>query len=94
VSGPAHPATLATRNNLDYWTGQADEVSRQLDDLGERTPEAVTTATQKVITEFDRSGEWLLGKETYWRTASGRRSVGRPDTDVVSLDVAPEEDRS
>ena len=33
------------------------EVSRQLEELGERTHEAVTAATQKVISEFDRFGE-------------------------------------
>jgi DNA topoisomerase VI subunit B len=66
-----------------------DEVSRQLEELGERTREAVSTATQKVIAEFDRFGETLLGKETYWQTASGRRSVTRPDPDVVTLDVQP-----
>lgn len=59
------------------------EVSRQLEELGERTREAVSAATQKVIAEFDRFGESLLGKETYWQTASGRRAVTRPDTDVV-----------
>jgi chromosome segregation ATPase len=64
-----------------------DEVSRQLEELGERTREAVNTATQKVIAEFDRFGETLLGKETYWQTASGRRSITRPDPDVVTLDV-------
>jgi hypothetical protein len=59
------------------------EVSRQLEELGERTQEAVSAATQKVIAEFDRFGESLLGKETYWQTASGRRAVTPPDTDVV-----------
>jgi hypothetical protein len=33
------------------------EVSRHLEELGERTGEAVTAATQKVIAEFDRFGE-------------------------------------
>jgi hypothetical protein len=70
------------------------EVSRQLEDLGERTREAVSTATQKVIAEFDRFGESLLGKETYWQTASGRRAVTRPDPDVVTLDVQPGDDRA
>jgi chromosome segregation ATPase len=70
------------------------EVSRQLEELGERTSEAVSTATQKVIAEFDRFGESLLGKETYWQTASGRRSVTRPDTDVVTLDVQPGDDNA
>jgi Glu-tRNA(Gln) amidotransferase subunit E-like FAD-binding protein len=65
------------------------EVSRQLEELGERTGEAVNAATQKVIAEFDRFGESLLGKETYWQTASGRRAVTRPDTDVVRLDIPP-----
>ena len=65
------------------------EVSHQLEELGERTREAISTATQKVIAEFDRFGESLLGKETYWQTASGRRSVTRPDTDVVALDIEP-----
>jgi Sec-independent protein translocase protein TatA len=68
-----------------------EEVSRQLDELEERTREAIIAATQKVLADFDRFGESLLGKETYWQTASGRRSVPRPDTDVVSLDVQPDE---
>ena len=67
------------------------EVSGQLGELGERTSEAVSAATQKVIAEFDRFGESLLGKETYWQKASGRRAAQRPDTDVVSLDVQPSE---
>jgi hypothetical protein len=67
------------------------EVSRQLAELGERTSEAVTAATQKVIAEFDRFGESLLGKETYWQRASGRRAVPRPDPDVVTLDPRPED---
>jgi hypothetical protein len=70
------------------------EVSRQLEELGERTSEAVAAATQKVIAEFDRFGESLLGKETYWQTASGRRAVTRPDTDVVTLDVQPRDDKT
>ena len=69
------------------------EVSRQLEELGEQTNAAITAATQKVVAEFDRFGEALLGKETYWQTASGRRSATRPDTDVVTLDVQPSEDK-
>jgi phage protein D len=69
------------------------EVSRQLDELDERTREAITAATQKVVAEFDRFGESLLGKEAYWQRASGRRSAARPDTDVLTLDVGPEEDK-
>ena len=69
------------------------EVSRQLDELGERTGEAITAATQKVIAEFDRFGESLLGKETYWQKASGRRSAARPDTDVVPPGVLPGEEK-
>jgi hypothetical protein len=65
------------------------EVSRQLEELGERTREAVSVATQKVIAEFDRFGESLLGKETYWQTASGRRAVTPPDTDVVPPGIQP-----
>jgi len=68
------------------------EVSRQLDELGERTAEAITASTQKVIAEFDRFGESLLGKETYWQKASGRRSAARPDTDVVPPGVLPGEE--
>ena len=68
------------------------EVSRQLADLGERTSEAVTAATQKVIAEFDRFGESLLGKEAYWQKASGRRAATRPDTDVVPPGILPGED--
>jgi len=70
-----------------------DEVSRQLEELGERTREAITAATQKVIAEFDRFGESLLGKEAYWQKASGRRAATRPDTDVLALDVRPGEDK-
>ena len=70
------------------------EVTRQLEELSERTHEAVSAATQKVIAEFDRFGESLLGKETYGQTASGRRSVARPDTDVVALDVQPGDDNA
>ncbi len=70
------------------------EVSRQLEELDERTRDAITAATQKVIAEFDRFGESLLGKEAYWQKASGRRAATRPDTDVVALDVQPGEDKS
>jgi hypothetical protein len=69
------------------------EVSRQLEVLSERTQEAISAATQKVIAEFDRFGESLLGKEAYWQRASGRRSATRPDTDVVTLDVQPDQDK-
>jgi chromosome segregation ATPase len=70
------------------------EVSRQLEELGERTGEAITAATQKVIAEFDRFGESLLGKETYWQKASGRRAVARPDTEVVPPGTLPSEEES
>jgi phage protein D len=70
------------------------EVSRQLDKLGERTCEAVTTATQKVIAEFDQFGEALLGKEAYWQKASGRRSATRPDTDVVPPGIVAGDDQA
>jgi methyl-accepting chemotaxis protein len=69
------------------------EVSRQLEELDERTRQAITAATQKVIAEFDRFGESLLGKEAYWQKASGRRAAARPDTDVVALDVQPDDDK-
>jgi len=69
------------------------EVSRQLEELGERTSEAITAATQKVISEFDRFGESLLGKEAYWQKASGRRAAARPDPDVLSSPgILPGED--
>ena len=71
----------------DEVTAQIEgEVSRQLTELDEQIRAAITAATQKVITEFDRFGESLLGKEIYWQRASGRRAVPRPDTDVVALD--------
>jgi hypothetical protein len=69
------------------------EVSRQLEELGERTGEAVTAATQKVIAEFDQFGEALLGKETYWQKASGRRSATRPDTDVIPPGIGASDDQ-
>ena len=69
------------------------EVSRQLEELGERTSEAITAATQKVIAEFDRFGESLLGKEAYWQKASGRRAAARPDTDVIPPSIMPSEDK-
>jgi len=68
------------------------EVSRQLEELGERTGEAITAATQKVIAEFDRFGESLLGKEAYWQKASGRRAAARPSTDVVPPGILPGEE--
>ena len=68
------------------------EVSRQMEELGERTGEAITAATQKVIAEFDRFGESLLGKEAYWQKASGRRAAARPGTDVVPPDIVPGEE--
>ena len=70
------------------------EVSRQLEELGERTSEAITAATQKVIAEFDRFGESLLGKEAYWQKASGRRAAARPDTDVIPPSIVPGEDQA
>jgi chromosome segregation ATPase len=70
------------------------EVSRQLEELGERTGDAVIAATQKVIAEFDRFGESLLGKEAYWQKASGRRAATRPDTDVVPSDILPGEEKT
>jgi chromosome segregation ATPase len=69
------------------------EVSRQLGELGERTGEAITAATQKVISEFDRFGESLLGKEAYWQKASGRRAAERPDSDVVPPGILPGEEK-
>jgi hypothetical protein len=69
------------------------EVSRQLEELGERTGEAIAAATQKVIAEFDRFGESLLGKETYWQKASGRRAAARPDTDVVPPGILSGEEK-
>ena len=69
------------------------EVSGQLEELGERTREAIVAATQKVISEFDRFGESLLGKETYWQKASGRRAATRPDTDVVPPGILSAEDQ-
>ena len=69
------------------------QVSRQLEELEQRTGEAVTAATQKVIAEFDRFGEALLGKEAYWQKASGRRAATRPDTDVIQLEVGPDQDK-
>lgn len=68
------------------------EVSRQLEELGEWTGKAIIAATQKVIAEFDRFGESLLGKETYWQRASGRRAAARPDTDVVPPGILPGEE--
>jgi hypothetical protein len=70
------------------------EVSRQLEELGEKTGEAVTAATQKVIAEFDRFGEALLGKEAYWQKASGRRSATRPDPDVIPPGIGADDDQS
>jgi hypothetical protein len=69
------------------------EVSGQLEELGERTGEAVAAARQKVIAEFDRFGEGLLGKETCGQKASGRRSATRPDTDVVPPGIGTGDDQ-
>ena len=55
------------------------EVSRQLEDLGERTSAAIKhVATQKVIAEFDRFGESLLGKETYWANGPAAGEQAQP----------------
>jgi hypothetical protein len=70
------------------------EVSQQLEVMSEQIGEAITAATQKVIADFDRFGESLLGKEAYWERASGRRSATRPDTDVVALDVQTGDDQA
>ena len=70
------------------------EMSRQLEELEERTSEAITAATQKVIAEFDRFGESLLGKEAYWQKASGRRAAARPDTEVVPPGTLPSEEET
>jgi hypothetical protein len=70
------------------------EVSRQLEVMSDQISEAITAATQKVIADFDRFGESLLGKEAYWERASGRRSATRPDTDVVALDVQTGDDQA
>jgi hypothetical protein len=67
------------------------EVSRQLTELRDRTQESIGAATQKVLAEFDRFGESLLGKEAYWQKASGRRAAKRPEKDVVNLDTHPGE---
>jgi hypothetical protein len=69
------------------------EVSRQLAEMSEQVAAAITAASQKVIADFDRFGESLLGKEAYWERASGRRSATRPDTDVAKLDVQTGEDK-
>jgi hypothetical protein len=69
------------------------EVARQLEELGKRTQEAIGTATDKVIDEFDRFGESLLGKQAYWEKVSGRRAAKRPDPDVLSMSP-PDEGRS
>jgi hypothetical protein len=84
----AHAATKDLRAQIQL------EVSRQLEELGERTSEAISAATQKVIAEFDRFGESLLGKETYWQKASGRRAVARPDTEVVPPGTLPSEEEN
>jgi hypothetical protein len=70
------------------------EVSQQLEVMSDQISEAITAATQKVIADFDRFGESLLGKEAYWERASGRRSATRPDTDVVALDVQTGDDQA
>ena len=63
------------------------EVTQQLDELAQRTAQAIDDATKKVISEFDAFGEALLGKQSYWEKASGRRSAKRPDPNIVTLDA-------
>jgi hypothetical protein len=53
-------------------------VSRQLEELSERTGEAVTAATQKVISEFDRFGESLLGKRPTGRKPAAAEPLRAP----------------
>jgi hypothetical protein len=61
------------------------EVDGQLAALRDQVAAAVTDATGRVVEEFDRFGEALLGKETYWARAAGRRSAPPPDGDVVTI---------
>jgi len=38
-------------------------------------------------------GVALRGQEAYGQLPSGRRAAARPDTDVVALDVRPDDDK-
>ena len=53
------------------------EVSRQLEELDGRTREAISAATQKVIAEFDRFGESLLGDRKSTRLNSSHITPSR-----------------
>ena len=55
------------------------EVDAALAHLETGTAAAITAAADQVTARFDRFGESLLGKDTYWLTAAGRRTQARPD---------------
>jgi Sec-independent protein translocase protein TatA len=84
-------AVREARAELEAATGDAvaariqAEVDTQLAALRDQVGAAVTDATAKVVEEFDRFGEALLGKETYWARAAGRRSAPPPEVSVPAV---------
>jgi Glu-tRNA(Gln) amidotransferase subunit E-like FAD-binding protein len=65
----------------DEVAGQVhSDVTRQLDEVRERTSEAVTAAAQKVIAEFDRLGNrcWATKHIGKRRVVDARPDVPRP----------------
>lgn len=62
----------------------AAEVDTRLTRLGEATEAATAAAVARVLAGFDGFGESLLGKETWWHTAAGRKADARqPEADRV-----------
>jgi hypothetical protein len=60
------------------------EIDAELARLDGATSAAITAAADEVASRFDAFGESLLGKETYWLTAAGRRAQARPDDRPMS----------
>jgi hypothetical protein len=58
------------------------EVDQRLTAFAVRVEQAAGQAAGQVLAGFDRYGESLLGKETYWARAAGRRDAEPPAVTV------------
>jgi hypothetical protein len=69
----------------DAVTGRVTaEVDAQMARFTAAIDAAITQGTANVLAAFDRFGESLLGTETYWATAAGRKATAeRPDASLI-----------
>jgi hypothetical protein len=66
------------------------EVDAQLARYTAAVDAAIAQGTANVLAAFDRFGESLLGTETYWATAAGRKATAqRPDADLIPEPEGP-----